>query len=65
MWIARDKNGGLFAYANRPDRICDSYFGVITNIGTRGAEFYLDKDQYPEVTWENSPKELVVKEESV
>lgn len=64
MWIARDRNGSLYAYNRKPVRFED-YFGCLTEWGTWDEELGLDKNDYPEVTWENSPKELVVKEESV
>ena len=63
MWIARDKDGELYAYASRPVRFKE-YFGCPTDWRTWDGGFLLDKDQYPEVTWENSPKELVVKEDN-
>lgn len=59
MWIARDENGSLYIYDNKPVR--------------RKGRFEDESDEYeeiseyyfPEVTWENSPKELVVKKEDV
>ena len=64
MWIARDKDGSLSAYEKKPTRF-DSYFGVVTDSGTWDSELWLDEKEYPEVTWESSPKELVVKEDGV
>lgn len=57
MWIARDRDGGLYIYANEPTR---SEYGFFYSEGD--GEF-LPNVFYPEVTWENSPKELVVKED--
>lgn len=51
LWIARDLFGGLFLYDMKPTR-ADMTF--ITN----GSFMYLDKEKYPEVTWENSPIEV-------
>ena len=59
MWIARDRDGGLYIYANEPTR---SEYGFFYSEGD--GEF-LPNVFFPEVTWENSPKELVVKEEEV
>ena len=64
MWIARDKDGRLTVFIAKPKRY-DEYFGARTVWGTWEAGLWIDKESYPEVTWENSPKELVVKEESV
>lgn len=60
MWIARDKNGELYAYTTKPIRYGE-YFGASTDWSILDEELWLDKESYPEVTWENSPKELVVK----
>jgi hypothetical protein len=66
IWIARDKNGILCLYTNRPYRLNDKAFGV-----NHGERFGFDRtgcdcsqissELYLEVTWENSPKELVIK----
>ena len=59
-WIARDKNGELFIYASKPQRDKDEFLLIDKNSDC----FEIDNnDLYPEVTWENSPKELIVKEE--
>lgn len=59
MWIARDRDGGLFAYADCP--IKKEEKGVFMSSGEM---FRLKKCRYPEVTWENSPIHLVPKEEN-
>ena len=59
-WIARDKNGELFIYTSKPQRDKDEFLLIDKNSDC----FEIDNnDLYPEVTWENSPKELIVKEE--
>ena len=58
MWIARDKNGELFAYADCP--LKNEEKGFFT---TSTEMFRLKQQRYPEVTWENSPIHLVQKEE--
>lgn len=54
MWIAREKDGMLLVFNLRPHR-SGGYF-----IPKR--DYYqgwvLDRDLFPEVTWENSPKTL-------
>ena len=65
MWIARDKGGELYAYKHKPQRD-DRYFFVQDEYADDPDEYWvIGRECYPEVTWENSPKELVVKEESV
>lgn len=53
MWIARDQNGVICLYENRPTKR-NNYFVGIDNLGY----IYLPKEWFPEVTWENSPKEV-------
>lgn len=55
IWIARDMDGELWLSVVKPKRLEDS-FG-------HGSGYIIPKHHYPEVTWENSPKELVVKGE--
>lgn len=57
MWIARDENGLLYIYANKPIRRKGRFEDELDDY-EEIPEYY-----FPEVTWENSPKELVVKEE--
>jgi len=58
MWIARDRNGQLFAYADCP--IKNEEKGFFT---TSSEMFRLNQVRYPEVTWEDSPIHLVSKQE--
>ena len=58
MWIARDRNGQLFAYADCP--IKNEEKGFFT---TSSEMFRLKQTRYPEVTWEDSPIHLVPKQE--
>lgn len=67
MWIARDKDGSLYLYSAKP-YIGNSGICFICN----GDDIFisdcydcycrLDEDMFPEVTFENSPKELVIKD---
>lgn len=50
MWIARDKNRQLYAYPEEPVRD-ELAFNGWDCMG-------LKKDEFPEVTWENSPVEI-------
>ena len=59
MWIARDESGCLWIYTLKPVRRISTFAPKDVNT------FYnqISGVFYPEVTWENSPKELVVKED--
>lgn len=60
IWIARDKNGSLWVYEAKPWRGQDGKFKLDQH--DSGYMKVNDNSLYPEVTWENSPKELTVKE---
>lgn len=58
IWIARNKDNSLEVYRVKPERKSKQF-----DSDPRDWLDYLDEDDYPEVTWENSPKELTVKED--
>lgn len=54
MWIARDRDNKLYLYPEKPIR--NSTLGIFS-----ADDFSEIKQGYcPEVTWENSPKEVVL-----
>ena len=57
LWIARDKNGSLWAYKRKPERT-EKSFDIEYGVHER---MYLDSEDYPEVTWENSPQQVELK----
>lgn len=57
IWIARNLDGTLDAYSVKPVRKKKCFESEIKDWLE-----CLDDDMYPEVTWENSPKELIVKD---
>lgn len=58
MWIARDKSGAVYLYELRPEQGSSMFLDVNGNNGT----IYLgEKEIYPELTWENSPKQVEIK----
>ena len=68
IWIARDKDGDLYAYNNKPFRECAGGGTYETGrwITAKGDShsyyaYKLNSDWFPELTWENSPIELVQK----
>lgn len=57
MWIARNRDGSLYAYTTEPKRQERTFaFG--------GDLLRLSAMEYLDVTWENSPVELVIKQAS-
>lgn len=58
IWIARNQDGTLEAWKCQPYRHVKAF---TTDNDLKDWLEYLDDDMYPEVTWENSPKELIVK----
>ena len=59
IWIAREKDGSLNLFESKPSRdVCG--IGIwFASSGTTSAS--IQNYLYPEVTWENSPIELVPK----
>lgn len=58
MWIARDKNGILVFYYNKPVKGINEWFPMFED------EEYVEVDSniFPEVKWEDSePRELILK----
>jgi len=52
MWVARDKSRQLFMYENKPKK------GFYCFTDFQGAIYHMPSNMLPEVTWENSPKEV-------
>ena len=55
LWIARDKDGLLYLHIDKPMRV-RSFF-----INESNRSIWIDKDLFPEVTFENSPVEVELK----
>lgn len=60
VWIARDKNGELYLYKSKPWRCKEDTNG---HFDCDEILLPMDSDMYPEITWENSPKEFELKEQ--
>ncbi len=59
MWIARDSDGSLWAYSARPFRKRGMFDLPEEYLGMQGIDLIdINKDEFPEVTWKNSPKEI-------
>lgn len=58
IWIARDKTGELFCFDNKPYLDGDAWYGTDdSEVSQLNSEFF------KEVTFENSPKQLIIKED--
>lgn len=56
MWIARDKDGGLWLYDKKPRKNNDAFYCV-----TGGSSMPIYVASCSEVTFENSPMEVEIK----
>ena len=65
LWIARDENGALYLYCNRPIRhkYGDKIFFVPSD--NDNTIIKLDSYTYPEVTFENSPQQFIQLEKTL
>ena len=72
MWLARDKDGTLCLYENKPNKCTDFFLHTPGNLFSQDNVNYYDENYYdgsielndsyfPEVTFENSPIELEFK----
>lgn len=57
MWIAKDKNGWVNIFQNKPVADAKGFFQVDDENWCS-----VDQDLFPELTFENSPKELIIKD---
>ena len=56
MWVARDRDNKLYLYPRKPIR--EKQSGIFSE-----NEFCeVNSKYFPEVTWENSPKEIAIKQ---
>ena len=58
VYLARDKDGGLFMYRREPERM-GSFFHI--KIDDPVEMWELTQTDFPEVTWENSPQKCELK----
>lgn len=61
IWIARGKDGSLIAYKEKPEWDTGMNCWIMEG-GIPWGLRILPQSWLPEVTWENSPIELVIKE---
>lgn len=60
VWIARDKDGTLAIFKNKP--IMDYYNSWYCEDADDDFSI-IDKNMFPELTFENSPKQLILKQD--
>ena len=53
LWIARDKFGSLALYNTKPKRLSSVFTG-------EDCCLIIDRNSHPEITWENSPKQIEI-----
>ena len=56
LWLARDKDGCLYLYDSIPEKAIDMFFER-----DEGKSLFIGKSIFPEVTYENSPKQVELK----
>ena len=61
LWIARDEDNKLYLYGHKPTRLGTTFKDEKDDGIHNGFLVKLPGDVFPEVTWENSPKQLMVK----
>lgn len=54
MWIARDKQGILLLFRDKPRRVLEMFCGS----NGHGYMCRLPNEMFPNVTWDNSPFEV-------
>ena len=54
MYVARDKNGEVYLHRDNPPLLAEGVFHSANWI-------ILDKEDFPDVTFENSPREVELK----
>ena len=57
VWIARDKDGSLYLYSEKPYKDIRMFVSAADD---NGDIFKLDKNSHSEITWENSPQQIEI-----
>lgn len=60
LWIARDKDNSLFIYSKKPIKDYNFYKYDIEDVLD---STLIPEELYPELNFENSPKQLIVKQD--
>ena len=67
VWIARDTSGELFVYSSEPQRLDfpEEDGQPVGYFTSGGSMIRLNKDFYPEITYENSPVKCTLRIETI
>lgn len=60
LWIARDKGKSLNLYFLEPKKLEERGFFIPTYNGSYEGYISMNKKEFPQVTWENSPKKVKI-----
>lgn len=60
LWIARDRDNSLSLFVSKPINHADRIWIPRENVDC-GSYINLAESEFPEITWENSPKQLIIK----
>lgn len=63
LWVARDKSGDIGLYSQKPiwrkaTWTSEPFYDWLGEVGDAAFMGYLEKDSFPEVTFENSPMQV-------
>lgn len=58
LWIARDKDNGLFLYNDKPEKGEFCFIPIVNNLFIGSID--IDNNLFPEVTFENSPQKVEI-----
>lgn len=66
MWIARDSNGSLYIYTDKPKKLLEGGYWYPSKgrywFSFKGDCYSILSDLWPEISWEDEePRELVLK----
>ena len=59
LWIARDNDGSLYLYDQRP--VLNTLINEVWECTKFGNWYDIDNSLFPEVTFENSPQQIELK----
>lgn len=60
LWIARDRDNSLALFKTKPINHADTCWIPREDVDC-GSYINLQESEFPEITWENSPKEFELK----
>ena len=61
LWIARTRGGKLRMFFNKPNKTDDGKWFYLDDKAFVDSGILVDKNNFPEVTFENSPQEVELK----